>query len=204
MSHQENMPNRESREDRELEELRRRWAAREQSEPPDMLDQAILNAARRAIEGRAERPRRHWLGALATAAVLVLAVTVVVRQSPRETPVPAAPAKEERQLQLQGPAGRTTEEPSAGALSSQRAMDTDAENARTHMADEASATEIPERELNSKATGTAHPLPPDEWIRRMLALEAQGDSDQLNVELKAFKRAYPDYELPAELQPRSP
>ncbi len=49
-------------------------------EPPDLLDQAVLNAARRQLERSRRRRSMGWLGAFATAAVVVLALTIVVRQ----------------------------------------------------------------------------------------------------------------------------
>jgi hypothetical protein len=54
-------------------------------EPPSMLDQAVLNAARRDLTGKKRSPIR-WISAFATASVLVLALTIVVQQ--KETSVP--------------------------------------------------------------------------------------------------------------------
>jgi len=212
MSDRKHKPNRESPEDREFEALRRRWAAGEQIEPPDMLDQAVLNAARRAIDDGAQRPGWRWLGTLATAAVIVLAVSLVVRQGPREPSAPAAPSGDERELEPQRPAARTVAEPSAEGLSSRRKMESTATAPssapaavdQARMADEAPAEETRKREFDPQARSKPGSQPPDEWIRQILALKARGDTERLSLELQAFERAYPDYELPAELKPRSP
>ena len=51
----------------------------ESVEPPDLLDQSVLNAARRELTATRRRPVR-WFGGLATAAVVVLALSIVIQQ----------------------------------------------------------------------------------------------------------------------------
>jgi hypothetical protein len=83
------------------ERLSALYRAGKQEEPPSHVDQQIRDAARR------HTPRRHrgWIPALATAAVLVLAVAVMIRvpdermdesdrgaPEPAAEPIPAAPA----------------------------------------------------------------------------------------------------------------
>ncbi len=69
----------------ELDSIRQSLASDDDT-PPAMLDQAILNSARRDLAKSRRRPF-GWMGAVATAAVLVLAVTIVVQQD--ETPTPS-------------------------------------------------------------------------------------------------------------------
>jgi len=63
------------------------WSGLEEPEPPELIDQAVLNAARRELAARRRKPLR-WIGAFATASVMVLAVTIVLQQDhePLKTP----------------------------------------------------------------------------------------------------------------------
>ena len=58
----------------ELGRLQSDWDRQERVEPPELLDQAVLNAARRDLEPRPSRGLLPWLGGLSTAAVVVLAL----------------------------------------------------------------------------------------------------------------------------------
>lgn len=78
--------------DQDLERLRRNFPDPDAAEPPELVDQAVMNMARRELAARRERKPLRWLGAFATAAVVVLALTLVVRQDPR----PPAPALQEQ------------------------------------------------------------------------------------------------------------
>jgi hypothetical protein len=55
------------------------WSGLEELEPPELIDQAVLNAARRELDARRRKPLR-WIGAFATASVMVLALTIVLQQ----------------------------------------------------------------------------------------------------------------------------
>jgi len=74
-------PNSDSDLEQELEKLRSAWPELEAAEPPRLVDQAIMNMARRELppQGSGRRPLR-WLSAFATAAVVVLALTIVIQQ----------------------------------------------------------------------------------------------------------------------------
>jgi hypothetical protein len=74
--------------DKDLEAVRTAWTGLEQAEPPDLLDQAVLNTARRELKGRSGRWSLRWLGGFATATVIVLALSIVIQQYP-QAPVPA-------------------------------------------------------------------------------------------------------------------
>ncbi|MBT8058449.1 MAG: hypothetical protein HKP03_07935 [Xanthomonadales bacterium] len=74
--------------DRALEKIGRAWKREPGPEPPELVDLAVLNRARReALAGKRGR-RLRWLGGLATAAVVVLTLSVVVRQDQRPDPAP--------------------------------------------------------------------------------------------------------------------
>lgn len=86
--------------ERDLEEIRRHYRASEGEKPPEMVDQAVLNMAKRAVEadgqsaasrwslfsGFSAAPR--WIGGVATAAVVVLAVSLFYEQ---ESMIPESP-----------------------------------------------------------------------------------------------------------------
>jgi len=63
-----------------LEELGQAYSALEQDQPPELLDQAILNSAHRAVEERPGWKQFGWMHGLATAAVFVLAFTIILDQ----------------------------------------------------------------------------------------------------------------------------
>jgi hypothetical protein len=83
--------------DQDLEAIRSVWSPMEQREPPDLVDQAVLNTARRELGGR-RRPLR-WLGAFATASVIVLTLAIVIQQDP----APPVVAEEADGLKLERP-----------------------------------------------------------------------------------------------------
>ncbi len=72
--------------EQDLESVRSALSGLESVEPPDLLDQAVLNTARRELTASRPKPMR-WIGAFATAAVVVLALSIVVQQD-QKTPDP--------------------------------------------------------------------------------------------------------------------
>jgi hypothetical protein len=72
--------------DDDLNRLTHAYGQSEQQEPPDLIDQAILNSAHRAVEKKPHWMRFGWLHGLTTAAVFVLAFTLVLKQ-PETAPV---------------------------------------------------------------------------------------------------------------------
>ena len=70
----------------DLEQLGRCYAELEQQEPPDLIDQAILNSAHRAVEKKPHWMRFGWLHGLTTTAVFVLAFSLILQQ-PDSAPV---------------------------------------------------------------------------------------------------------------------
>jgi hypothetical protein len=45
----------------------------------------------------------------------------------------------------------------------------------------------------------AAPLTPELWVERLLQLQRSGRQQELEAELAAFRRTYPEYSLPQEL-----
>ena len=71
--------------DEGLDKLGQAYGQMEHEEPPELLDQAVLNSAHRAVENKPHWMQFGWLHGLTTAAVFVLAFSIILNQ--RE-PVP--------------------------------------------------------------------------------------------------------------------
>ena len=63
-----------------LDKLSREYGLLEKDEPPELLDQAILNSAHRAVEKKTHWMKFGWLHGLTTAAVFVLAFSIILNQ----------------------------------------------------------------------------------------------------------------------------
>jgi len=70
----------------ELDQLSSAYARLDQDEPPELLDQAILNSAHRAVEKKPHWMKFGWLHGLTTTAVFVLAFSLILNQ-PESTPI---------------------------------------------------------------------------------------------------------------------
>jgi len=66
--------------DEDLDKIGRAYSRLEAEEPPELLDLAIRNSARRAVEKKPRRMKFGWLHGLTTAAVFVLALSVIIHQ----------------------------------------------------------------------------------------------------------------------------
>jgi hypothetical protein len=63
-----------------LDKLGQRYGQLQQDEPPELLDLAILNSAHRAVEKKPHWMKFGWLHGLTTAAVFVLAFSLILNQ----------------------------------------------------------------------------------------------------------------------------
>ena len=199
------------------------------AEPPELVDQAVLNTARRDLEGKRKRPLR-WLGGFATATVVVLAVSVVLQQEPPLTKAPLTEpvglekrdiVKENSILRRQD--GNTVleeeqsllpaAEPEAQRRQAKRTrqeMGAAASPATDQLAAAAPATVQAEEfrmmsdSIESQAPAEAPLHSADEWLARLLELQKSGQTELLEDELASFLEHYPDYPLPEELVPEKP
>jgi len=75
-----------------LEEIEAALRKLPAAEPPELVDQAVLNRARAAVEGHTQRPWNFgWMHALATAAIVVLGVAILMQEPvPPEEPLRVA------------------------------------------------------------------------------------------------------------------
>lgn len=188
--------------ERDIGTVHQAFTGLEQPTPPDLLDRAVLNLARRELAERGESAGKRysvkWLGAFATAAVVVLALTVTLEQQ-QQAPLPAREeadgiridsdsttvTKDELRVQSKstGPIGQKA----SRQLSSEPVAASPA--AQESLADEAAERLMPpEKNLAAEA-----------WIKELLRLKQSGHAARLAEELAAFRAAYPDYQLPPEL-----
>lgn len=65
----------------DLEKLSQAYQQLETENPPELLDQAVLNRAHRAVEAQARWLDFGWIHGLTTAAVIVLALSIILTQS---------------------------------------------------------------------------------------------------------------------------
>lgn len=185
----------------DLEAVRSAWSRLEQSEPPELIDQAVLNSAKRQLEASRKRLPLRWLGGLATAAIVVLTLAIVVRQDEQTA---LAPMPDSDGFRLEQGADRPEEADRAVLLQDEPIAETRfMQKAPTAAAATPEAREAPRQEAgqpSAQALEHSETVPdPDLWIERILELRASGDAEQLEAELEAFRRAFPDYPLPPEL-----
>jgi hypothetical protein len=196
-----------SKDDAELEDVRAAWRDLPAEEPPDLLDRAVRNAARRDLE-RPRRRRLRWIGPFATAGVVVIAVSILLLQDWRpQTGEPAETLRlEERAERGPGtdaaPANRrstpqmmTARPREKGAADQEKAAATEQEPAAVASDAPAPAAEALQRE----ATPAPEPISAEAWIAELMQLRMQGREAELEAGLEAFRAAYPDYPLPHEL-----
>lgn len=187
--------------ERDLDEVSQAWTAREKTEPPALVDQAVMNRARRALEGNGKPARKRfrlrWLGALATASVVVLALTLVVEQVDK-APLPVSAEQDGLRLDRDtNGAERQMKRMEAAAPAAAREapvnQNLQAESMRTETEQEFRDS----AESDETAAGLAPE--PEAWIQRLLEMKRLND-ENLAAELAAFRAAYPDYPLPPGLE----
>jgi len=69
----------------DLDHIRDVYQQLDADEPPDLLDQAILNSAHRAVEKKPHWMKFGWLHGLTTTAVFILAFSIILNQRESET-----------------------------------------------------------------------------------------------------------------------
>jgi hypothetical protein len=193
---------------KDLEQLQSDWERMERAEPPGLLDQAVLNTARRDLESKKRRRPLRWLGGFATATVAVLAITVVwLPERPADLPPPDAtgvPAPQDKAaalMQESAPEARDTA-PRIDVQKTRRL------NAAPAPAADAPALEMEARRgekgdfMASESDAVLEEealLPPEAWIKQLLALKQEGRIEELEAGLRAFREAYPEHPLPGSL-----
>jgi hypothetical protein len=207
----------------DLDKLGNVYGRLEQDEPPELLDQAILNSAHRAVEKKPHWMQFGWLHGLTTAAVFILAFSIILNQ--RE-PVPGYEngVRNNETVSLQRE--KVAEQPVIEAQRSRYVSDslqgkTDSDANETPakesmleetMMDEADLrADSPQAGVISKQTRPAAIAEASEMKARVrtdseieqkildiIKLKQSGD-ETWKTELETFKSNYPDYRLPDEL-----
>lgn len=214
--------------EKDLEAVHAAWPAAEESEPPELLDRAVLNTARRDLEGHSRRRRIRWLGGFATATVVVLSLGIVIQQE-QETFTP--PMQESESLELDGSGvglarkeadqsraevktGREQANGQAPIAGEERskleikrsAIATPPASAPAESAPEpAMSLQLAEPEQEAAIVSAEEKISEDisqasAWVERLLLLQETQQEEKLVQELAAFREAYPDYPLPPELE----
>lgn len=205
----------------ELGRLQSDWDRQERAEPPELLDQAVLNAARRDLAPVSRGKRLGWISGFATAGIAVVALSIVLLQETPQPPLPvpfdtpeempaepvpekgkvlSSPARvmkkqdmrEELRAEEPGENAAFQAAPAAAAAAEAEAMKDSV--ARLRMAEET------KEELLESADAAETTLAPEAWLEELLRLQKQGDEEGLAKQLQAFRKAYPDYPLPEVLQ----
>jgi len=198
--------------DREIGQVRSTWAGLEKEEPPHLLDQAVLNRAQRELGSPGTAGRKRWAlgwpGAFATAAVVLLALTIVIEQQ-QQAPAPVAEEADGFKIDRDGPFTSKKEKPPEAAADRATAQENLAEKTRNEtrtkplLMDSAStraAAEQSDAGIPAVLAKSQGELPAVEaWIEQLLQLKKDHQDEQLAEELSRFRAAYPDYPLPNEL-----
>jgi hypothetical protein len=187
--------------EQDLEAVRSAWSGLEKTEPPELLNQAVMNTARRELESQRKRRPLRWLGAFATATVVVLALTLVVQQDEQLN----APELEKTDGFMLDQAAPTARKKEADRDDSEfRLRQNAAPAAAPAIMASDNATLIMEEETSEaplKLEKASSAIPEAEaWIERLLLLQETQQDEKLLQELTAFRQAYPDYVLPPALQ----
>ena len=219
--------------EQDLDSLQSAWDRMEQDGPPDLLDQAVLNAARRDLEPKRKPRPLRWIGGFATAAVAVLAFTVFLEQETQLPIVPLQEAKEAPRMDSVAPTKERARSPALQQALPPAEPEALRREAKREKQDLGAARNVEEREipeagakslekqaesfkLAAPAAADSEHLAsvmseemadapdPEAWIQRMLELQEAGDSELLANELAAFREVFPDYSLPAELAVSEP
>jgi hypothetical protein len=190
--------------DQDLARIREDWKQLDPVEPPELVDRAVLNTARRDLEpARKTRPLR-WLGGLATATVVVLALTVMLDQSPPGVDTTSKPQLEESLRKLPPPTA-TPAVPAETAELEDAPPARISQDALPPASPPAMTREVRRQEKLGASDAERKTLPgAEEWIEEMLALKRAGMTEQLNAEMAAFRTIYPEFPLPAELTEEQP
>lgn len=207
--------------------IRRLYQATRREEPSTELDARILHLARQAISAR--RPR--WLVSVATAAVLVLGLTLTLhvveppQWTPEEESAPPAPASLEYAPRVSAPVlqaepkkleQRMFDRRQAPATSEYKEWGqesaTSAFPAASPKRDDAGGPAMFEADEVIAPLGNilapAKPLKmntnPEQWLKEIERLLDQGELPQVREALLRFRAEYPDHPIPERLRPWLP
>lgn len=197
--------------DHELEQalnhIRAKYRQLGNEEPPELLDQAVMNLAQREAEAQhaSRRRRMQWIGALSSMALLVVTLNLVIDQQTG----PAAPMETETDFRLkkerEEAPGAVSEDLSDQAIGELR-EDSSAEAMRQAIPQAPRASEKASAGLELMADSPEESDRPDyksdpqAWWLRIMELRDQGLDAEAEAELEEFRAAYPEFPVPASPQ----
>jgi hypothetical protein len=170
----------------DLAMIRSAWSGLESAEPPELVDQAVLNIARREIATRKRRSLR-WIGAFATASVMVLAITIVVQQSPE--PLNTGRSNGAR---LDAPPLRVQEETQSGPAEPQKESFSDAPNG------ELQESILPESRAMESASGQDRMMKQSVAAKRERGVRSEAPTEPAAAAAAEIKRRSEDVDLRAD------
>lgn len=201
------------------DELRAAWSDLDPAEPPELVDLAVLNRARRDL-AKSRRKRLRWVGGFATAAVVVIALSLTLQQG-AQAPVPELEKRDGLRLQQSADKSAAAKsrqdappaEPARQAENASQEADAMLHKRRaavsappsaaatTGTAMDASRESLAEESFADESKDEDAPLlAPEAWIERLVQLHASQQHEQLTRELAAFREAYPEFPLPSVLE----
>ncbi len=189
-----------------LDKLGRSYAQLDRDEPPELLDMAILSSARRAVEKQPQRLKFGWLHGLTTAAVFVLALSLIVHQrdnqSVEDETIPFD--KLER-----SPQAEPAKKQSAEAQSLQASKVSADERMELPVPSTAAPVVLPREQAPSEALRETRPSVPDDPVQHSDGMMADEDQffqtkaiEEINNEKKLDTGATTPRELSAEISVR--
>jgi len=184
----------------DLDAIRHAWQGLQPVEPPDLIDQSVRTAARRALPARNRWQSMRWIGSLATAAVVVLALAIVIQQD-QEGPVPPMPKTDG--FRLDESAKTAAKGASEADVVEQASSQAELRSERAPppaAAEDPTARDAVTTTLQATHEESAPVIEPKAWIEEMLRLQQAGRLQELRAEVEAFRKAWPDHPLPPELQ----
>lgn len=187
------------------EVLRQAWGDLPKAEPPDLIDQAVLNRARAAVDApHSSRPWSFgWPHALTTAAVIVLAVTLIIplretgQPVDRMDPAPPVSREDNRSLdEMELQEDLLQDAPATPSESSARARREATPRALASPALEKAAPAT----MESAASADAAMAPDlESRLQAIRTLVDAGDLDAAREALAAFRQEFPAADVPADL-----
>ncbi len=203
--------------DRDIGKVSSNWARLGKEDPPDLLDRAVLNRAKRELESPGIAGRKPWVfrwpGAFATAAVVLLALTLVLEQE-QHAPTPVLKKVDGFGIDLDGSAARKKANlneaaPEESVIHESQPDETPAAKAGSEARlnplrlESASIRAVAEQDSAGIASGPGKSVDEvpaaDAWIDQLLQLKKTHQDQALAEELTRFRAIYPDYPLPPEL-----
>lgn len=208
----------------DLEKLRQAYDKLDREGPPELLDQAVLNLARREVEKKSHWTQFGWLHGLTTAAVFVLAFSIILHQrdpspvfesddistrsrllSTEKTAVSKMDSQaDEAPVRLMEKREKAPGDPGAMQIAVEEVRLRDSDSTATSPAadrasDQAGFMAVAEPVMSGVNMGAKNDTQAEQKLAAIISLKQAGD-ESWRDELKLFQEQFPDYPLPDELK----